>query len=138
MATFVRCFFAQPDAAAVRQQFGRVLSQLRSSRFLRASNFFAACEENLLAFTGHPKAHWRQTWSINLQERLNREVRRRSDAVDIFPNREAVVRPIGALLAEQHDEWQVSRRYISFPTAAEAATAATVDRLTLTSHTNKD
>lgn len=88
--------------------------------------------------TSHLKAHWLQIWSNNLQERLNREILRRSDVVGISPNREAVGRLIAALLAEQHDEWQVSRRYISFPGPAEAAPSASVDNLTLTSHTDKD
>ena len=138
VATLVRSVFAQPDAAAVRQQYGRVLAQLRATGFVKAAEFLAATEEDLLAFTGHPKAHWRQIWSNNPQERLNREIRRRSDVVGIFPNRQAVIRLVGALLAEQHDEWQVTRRYMTF-TASEPASAdnTSLDSLTLTSHTQK-
>ena len=138
VATLVRSVFAQPDAPAVRQQFGRVLGQLRTTGFIKAADFLAACEEDLLAFTGHPKQHWRQIRSNNPQERLNREIRRRSDVVGIFPNRESVVGLVGALLAEQHDEWQVSRCYMSFPRPEEVAPNLSLDSLTLTSHTGKE
>ncbi len=112
VASFVRTIFAQPDAASTRRQHAAVVEELRP-RFPKAAGLLEEAREDLLAFTAFAPLHWRQIWSNNPQERLNREIRRRTDVVGIFPDRDALVRLVGAVLAEQHDEWQVSRRYMS-------------------------
>ena len=115
VATTVRTIFQQPSAAEVHAQHARVVEQL-DGRFPEAAAMLAEAAPEVLAFTAFPVAHWRQIWSNNPQERLNREIRRRTDVVGIFPNRAAVVRLVGAVLAEQHDEWAVARRYMTMMT----------------------
>jgi putative transposase len=122
VATMVRTIFAQPDADTVHEQHARIVDQLQV-RFPAAAALLEEAGTDLLAFTGFPKEHWRQLWSNNSLERLNKEIRRRTDVVGIFPNRAAVVRLVGAVLAEQNDEWAVARRYMS----AESITKALTD-----------
>jgi putative transposase len=118
VATLVRSIFAQPDAASTWAQHARVVEQL-DERVPAAAELLADAAADLLAFTAFPKEHWRQIWSNNPQERLNKELRRRTDVVGIFPNRAAVLRLVGAVLGEQHDEWQVARRYMSAESLAK-------------------
>ncbi|MGV8083418.1 MAG: IS256 family transposase [Coriobacteriia bacterium] len=119
VATLIRTIFAQPDAHEVRAQLSRVVEQLEA-RFPDVAAMLEEAAPDITAFATFPTAHWRQIWSNNPQERLNREIRRRSDVVGIFPNRASVIRLTGAVLAEQHDEWQVARRYMSAETIAVA------------------
>jgi transposase-like protein len=124
VATLVRSIFAQPDAEAAWAQHGRVCGQLEQ-RFPEAAGLLVEAAEEVLAYTGFPKEHWRQIWSNNPQERLNKEVRRRTDVVGIFPNRGAVIRLVGAVLAEQNDEWvEAERRYLSLESLAKAEVPA--------------
>ncbi|MGH9341459.1 MAG: IS256 family transposase [Acidobacteriota bacterium] len=118
VATLVRSIFAQPDAKSTKEQHRRVVEQL-VGRFDQAANLLIDAEPDLLAFTSFPKEHWRQIWSNNPQERLNREIRRRTDVVGIFPNRAAIIRLVGAVLNEQNDEWAVARRYMSAESLAK-------------------
>ena len=127
VATMVRTIFAQPDAATVHEQHRRIVEQLQT-RFPEAAALLEEAAADLLAFTGFPKEHWRQLWSNNSLERLNKEIRRRTDVVGIFPDRAAIVRLVGALLAEQNDEWAVaSRRYMSVESIAKALTDSPPD-----------
>jgi putative transposase len=119
VATLVRSVFAQPDQAAVHAQFDRVLEQL-PERFPAAAESLADAGPDILAFTSFPFAHWKQIWSNNPQERLNKEIRRRTDVVGIFPDRSSVIRLVGMVLCEQHDEWAVVRRYMSAESLAKA------------------
>jgi len=112
VGTLVRSIFAQPTTKEVWAQHERVCEEL-ARRFPQATELLQDAAEDVLAFTTFPQAVWRQIWSNNPQERLNREIRRRSDVVGIFPNRKAIIRLIGAVLAEYNDEWMVTRRYMS-------------------------
>jgi transposase-like protein len=104
VATYVRTIFMQPDAESVRAQHARTVEQLRN-RFPKAAALLEEAVEDSLAFTAFPKEHWRQIWSNNPKERLNREIRRRIDVVGIFPNRDAIIRLVRAVLCEIHDDW---------------------------------
>jgi putative transposase len=112
VAATIRTVFVQPDAATAREQWRKVADGFRQ-RFPRVAHLMDEAEADVLAYLAFPREHWRQVWSTNPLERLNKEIKRRTDVVGIFPNDPAVVRLVGAILAEQHDEWQVSRRYFS-------------------------
>ena len=112
VATLVRTIFEQPDREQVWAQHARVVDQL-TPRFADAAAMLTDMAPDLLAFTAFPTEHWTAIRSNNPQERLNKELRRRTDVVGIFPNRPALLRLRGAVLAEQHDEWAVARRYMS-------------------------
>lgn len=112
VAATIRTVFVQPDANSAREQWRKVADSFRP-RFPRLATLLDEAEADVLAYLNFPPEHWRQIWSNNPLERLNREVKRRTDVVGIFPNEAAVIRLVGAVLSEQNDEWQVSRRYFS-------------------------
>ena len=113
VATMVRTIFAQPDPKSVWAQHRRVVGHLGGVGLVDAASHLDEAAAQILTFTGFPKAHWHQIWSNNPQERLNKEIRRRTNVVGIFPTRPSIIRLVGALLAEQHDEWAIARRYMS-------------------------
>ncbi len=119
VASAVRSIFDQPDASTTREQHMRIADQL-AERFGAAAELLEQAGPDILAFTSFPEAHWRQVRSNNPQERLNKEIRRRTDVVGIFPDRAAVIRLVGMVLCEQHDEWAVGRRYMSAESLARA------------------
>jgi putative transposase len=113
VAAAIRTIFAQPDAAHVAEQFD-VIAGMLGRQFPKVETLMLAAKEDLLAFTGFPVSHWKKIWSTNPLERVNKEIKRRTDVVGVFPNPAALLRLSGAVLAEQHDEWAVSdRRYLS-------------------------
>jgi putative transposase len=118
VAATIRTVFAQPDASSAHEHWRRVADSFRP-RFPRLASLLDEAEADVLAYLGFPAEHWRQIWSNNPLERLNKEVKRRTDVVGIFPNTPAVVRLVGAVLGEQHDEWQIARRYFSAESLAK-------------------
>ena len=123
VAATIRTVFAQPEPEMAQLNWRQVADGFRS-RYPRLAALLDAAEADVVAYLAFPREHWRQIWSNNPLERLNREVKRRTDVVGIFPNEAAIVRLVGMILAEQQDEWQVSRRYFSAESLAKLAPAA--------------
>ena len=113
IATLVRSIFEQPDRDATWEQLGDVVDKLTQTGMVDIAIALLDAADDVLAFTAFPVEHWPKIRSNNPQERLNKEIRRRTDVVGIFPNRASVIRLVGALLAEQTDEWAVAHRYMS-------------------------
>jgi putative transposase len=112
VAATIRTVFAQPEPEMARLTWRQVVESFQA-RYPKVAALMEGAEVDVLAYLTFPAEHWRQIWSNNPLERLNREVKRRTDVVGIFPNAAAVIRLVGMVLAEQHDEWQVGRRYFS-------------------------
>jgi putative transposase len=114
VAAAVRTVFAQPDAEHVAEQFETIATML-GRQLPKVEQMMRDARDDLLAFTAFPQPHWRKIWSTNPLERVNREVKRRTEVVGVFPNPPALLRLAGAVLVEIHDEWAVAseRRYLS-------------------------
>jgi transposase-like protein len=112
VAAAVRTIFTQPDSRAANKQLDTVAQALQP-HWSAAAELLRAAADDILAFMTFPESHWRRIYSTNVLERLNKEVKRRTRVVEIFPNNQAVIRLVGALLVEADEEWQVQRRYFS-------------------------
>jgi putative transposase len=122
VAATIRTIFAQTTAAAVRTQLD-VVADMLGRQFPQVKTMLLDAAPDITAFADFPSAHWKKIWSTNPLERLNREIKRRADVVQVFPNPAALDRLAAAVLAELHDEWQVfDRRYLSEASMAELFT----------------
>jgi transposase-like protein len=135
--TLLHSVYDQPDTQAVHAQFDRVLDTL-ADKLPAVVDHLEQARADVLAFTAFPKEIWRQIWSNNPQERLNREIRRRTDVVGIFPDRGALIRLVGAVLAEQHDDWIEGRRYLGLDVLAKSRLTTITDTETTTEEVNTD
>ena len=118
LAAAFRSIFALATVEEILARWDEVAATLKD-RFPKAAASMHDAKHDVLAFGAFPKAHWRKIWSNNPLERLNKEVKRRSNVVGIFPNDKAAIRLIGAVLADQHEEWAIARRYMSDTSMAE-------------------
>ena len=129
VAAVFRTIFAQPDAATVAATWDEVRDQL-TGRFPKIGTLMDAAKAEVTAFTAFPRPHWPKIWSTNPLERVNKEIKRRARVVGIFPNDAAVIRLVGAILADMHDEWQSGeRRYLSEGSMAQLTPTRDTDNL---------
>jgi putative transposase len=131
VAAAVRTIFAQPDTASVRSQLDTIAGMLRR-QFAKVEAMLREARNEITAFADFPAEHWTKTWSTNGLERVNKEIKRRTDVVGVFPSQPSLLRLAGAVLAEIHDEWQVSdRRLLSEESMAKLRQPPTAEQQTL-------
>ena len=130
VAAAFRSIFALADPTEIDHRWDEVTELPNGHGFTKAAVSMTTAKTDVLAFSAFPAAHWRKIWSNNPLERLNKEIKRRTNVVGIFPNDPAVIRLVGAVLADQHDEWQIARRYLSETSMAELATPCDTDTVT--------
>ena len=133
--TLLHSVYDQPDAASVHAQYDRLVDAVQD-KLPNVAAHLEAARADVLAFTAFPKELWRQIWPDNPQERLNREIRRRTDVVGIFPDRNSLIRLVGAVLAEQHDEWTEGRRYLGLDILARSRVILVPDTTREVHHTS--
>ena len=125
VAAAIRTIFAQPDAEHVRDQLD-VIATMLGRQFPKVEMMLHEAANDITAFADFPPAHWKKIWSTNPLERVNKEIKRRTDVVGVFPNPTALLRLAGSVLIETHDEWQVSdRRYLSETSMAQIGAVTT-------------
>jgi len=130
VAAAIRTIFAQPDAAAVSEQLDSIAAKL-GRQFPAVEVMLLEAKADITAFAAFPQAHWRKIWSTNPLERVNKEIKRRTNVVGIFPNEAAIARLAGSVLLEVHDEWQISeRRYLSEGSMAKLSATDNTDTIT--------
>jgi transposase-like protein len=121
VAATIRTIFAQPGPDGVRDQLG-IIAGMLGRQFPKVEAMLHDAADDITAFAAFPLGHWKKIWSTNPLERLNKEIKRRTDVVGVFPNPDALLRLAGAVLVEAHDEWQVGeRRYLSEGSMAQLA-----------------
>jgi len=127
VAAAIRTIFAQPDAEHVRDQLD-VIATMLGRQFPKVEAMLREAAEDITAFADFPPAHWKKIWSTNPLERVNKEIKRRTDVVGVFPNPTALLRLAGSVLIETHDEWQVGdRRYLSENSMAQIGAVDTAN-----------